>query len=140
MKTEKRVIYTKNGTITRDYTPNKSYPEKNEGMMITETAGYLPHHLLVRQYMQAGKELLGMRELLYDYPNGDLSDDDGSWLDQTRRKDFDPSEAQAMMTKYGPNVAAAYDRWQRDAQNKMQNDTRQDDTKTRTMNEEAKQA
>lgn len=83
---------------------NKHKPnfEKNYGKTMTVKTGYVPLEQQIKRIMQSGENISDYWAGLYDYygnKNGDIdwnSDKVQTFLDPTRRKDFDIIDAQEL--------------------------------------------
>lgn len=69
--------------------------EINSGEQVTETAGYIPKNLQIRQMMLAGENLKEIRDELYDFkPGEDVPED---YIDPTRSPNFDWADADMLL-------------------------------------------
>jgi len=66
-------------------------PEMNDGLTITESAGYIPPKKQIENLINAGKRLQAFRKEMYDFPEGEDVDD--AFEDPTRRPGFDLADA-----------------------------------------------
>lgn len=57
------------------YAYTKTPPEKNSGVILTKSDGYVPIERQVRHFLNAGDALTAMRELQYQYPSEYDGDD-----------------------------------------------------------------
>lgn len=76
--------------FNRKYQRKKSVPEKNSGVLIVETAGYIPAKVQVEQMIMAGRKLAEYRKEMYDF--GPDEPDDG-YVDPTRSPNYDMADA-----------------------------------------------
>lgn len=69
--------------------------EVNSGVQETETAGYIPKNLQIRQMMLAGERLDQWRDAVYDFKPGEPVNMD--FVDPTRSPGFDWSDASMLL-------------------------------------------
>lgn len=67
--------------------------EMPSGEVLVETAGYVPARQKIMSFIEAGRRLQGFREDQFDFPEDKI---DESFIDPTRRKDFDRAQATQM--------------------------------------------
>jgi len=67
------------------------HPEQNDGLTITESAGYIPSKTQIENLINAGKRLVEWRKEMYDFPED--NDVDESYEDPTRGPGYDLSDA-----------------------------------------------
>lgn len=72
-----------------------SIGETNSGEQVTETAGYIPKNLQIRQMMLAGEHLQEIREELYDFKPGEEVPE--GYIDPTRSPNFDWADADKLL-------------------------------------------
>jgi len=65
--------------------------EENDGLTITESAGYIPPKVQIENLINAGKRLAQWRKEQYDFPEDD--DVDESFEDPTRGPGYDLADA-----------------------------------------------
>jgi hypothetical protein len=66
-------------------------PEENGGEMVTEQAGYIPPKVQIENMILAGQRLSEYRREMYDFSSEE--EDDGEFVDPTRRPNFDLVDA-----------------------------------------------
>jgi hypothetical protein len=77
--------------------------EVYEGPKLTESAGYIPANIQIRQMIAAGERLGEMRKELYDFPDGKVDED---FIDPTRGPNFDFADADALKREAVGNLKA----------------------------------
>lgn len=68
----------------------KDNPEENNGIRITDTAGYIPPKLQIEKMLLAGRSLREFRKYQFDFPEG--TEIDETYTDITRRRNLDMAE------------------------------------------------
>lgn len=80
------------------YSVQKTPPERNSGISMTEKAGYIPAKARIENMMLAGQRLVAHRAEMYDFT--DFKQIDESFIDPTRSKNFDMADA----TQFALNI------------------------------------
>jgi len=80
MKNVKRKV-----RINTKYDFDLEAPEKNDGQKVTETAGFIPPNVRIRQMIESGERLDEWKKDNFDYD--DIGQDDGTSYDESRDMD-----------------------------------------------------
>lgn len=83
--------------------------EKGWGLPLVEAAGYIPADIQIEQMIDAGVRLNYARAEQFDYASAE--DDDGLFVDPTRRPDFDLSDASALADLASARLMEQERRW-----------------------------
>lgn len=81
------------------YTPDKRPPEDHEvnsGVILVETAGYVPAEVRIREMIDAGQRLMEARADAYDFRYGESVPDD--YVNPLHDRGLDPVELNAALS------------------------------------------
>lgn len=84
------------------YKPNRCSPEINSGEIMVEKAGYIPAQKRIENLINAGQRLKEFRAEQFDFP--DEKSIDHSFMDPTRRKNFDMADASQISYQTQQNI------------------------------------
>jgi len=86
----------------------KRVPDKMNTRSKTETTGYAPQNLIIKEMQMAGQRLQDYREKHYDFNGTDIVPDD--FIDPTRNSNFDLADG----TRISRELKKKADTWKQD--------------------------